>query len=174
MSPRLSSALVTAAILAVALPLLSSLETVKRVGFCLPSAQLAAQTLGEPCLPRADGDGYTIPVAPMPINVALECSAIRYFCVAAALLAGLCVERRRIGLIVLMLPAAYALTLVANAARIVCGWHAQRIAAGFLPARDLASVHMGVGAACFIMFLILAYGLIERSLSHGRSEAVAG
>jgi exosortase/archaeosortase family protein len=170
----LAGALTTAAMLALALPVCTRLETVRRVGFCLPSAVFASDTLGVPCLTDPDGRGYTIPVTPMPIHVVLECSAIRYFCIAAAILTGLCVERRRLGLALLMFPAAYLLTIVANTSRIVCAWLAQRLAIGYLSAEGLSSVHMAVGAACFIIFLIVAYGLIERSLSYGRSKAATG
>lgn len=173
MNSRLSGALVTAALLAAALPASSRLDTLRREAFCRPAAMLAAAVLGERSAEFADSSGFAIPVRPLPILVVPECSAIRFFCIASALLVGLCVQCGRPRLIPAIIAVAYGLTLVANTARIVCGWQAQCIAARFLPARDLASVHMGVGAACFIVFLILAYSLIERSLSHGRTETVA-
>lgn len=169
----LAGCLATAVVLATAMPVLTRLETVRRVGFCLPAAAFAASVLGAPYLTDHDGSGYTIPVKSFPVHVVLECSAVRYFCVTAAILAGLCVERRRIGMAFLMFPMAYALTIIANTARIVCGWQAQRLAVEFLPADDLAAIHMGVGAACFIAFLIIAYSLIERSLTHGQSKVAA-
>lgn len=170
---RLVGFLVTAAILAAMLPVADNLEGAQRNAFCRPAAALAASMLGSSAVLSADGSGYTIPLAPMPILVAPECGGVRFFCIAAALLAGLCVERRRTGLACAMLPAAYALTVTANTARIVSGWQARRLAIGRLGAGDLATVHMMVGAVCFLGFLIIAYTLVERSLRHERSPVAA-
>ena len=135
----------------------------QRLLFCLPAGKAAALLLGSPG--GATAEGFRVFAAPA-VHVTLACSGLNYFFIVTAALVYAAVQQRRFRFLAAAVPAAYLLTLLANTARIVCGWHTRVLAQTLLPERWYGLVHMGTGIVCFLMTLLIAFIFIQRSWSH--------
>lgn len=169
---RMGRGMITTAIL---LPLLVSLLTpqiaLKLRLFCAPATHLAALFLSAPVQQTADG--YRINLA-LPIEVTTDCSAIKFFSLALAVLVGLAVERRwsHRGYLALV-PLTYAITLFANASRIISTWYIDSLFAPLLHTTYQAGLHGVVGALIFMSTLVALYITLGRSSHEHGTETIA-
>ncbi len=157
------SSLITGALLLLFIPLTSTLAPFWTKGFSMPAARLAAAFMGIPCV-RAPG-GYTLASEILPVSVTASCSAASFFILLTALVCGVLYGSRggfRARTLLWAVPGCYAVTLTANAARIILGWHAGVWARGHLAEDFWGAVHLGVGVMVFISFLVAGYGLAWR------------
>lgn len=160
---------------AILLPVLVSLLTpqiaLQLRLFCAPAAHLAALFLSAPV--QLSMAGYRIDLA-LPIEVTSDCSAIKFFSVALAVLAGLAVERRWSRRAYLaLIPLAYATTVFANASRIVSTWYIDSLFAPLLHATYHAGLHGVVGALIFMTTLVSLCATLGRSPHEHRNETTA-
>ncbi len=165
-TPRLPLFPLAAAVLVVVLMAAHACPAAVRFFFCAPSAWLSAQFLGVDLF--AVADGFQLDCPQLPVDVSLACSGTTFF---AMLLVLLTVHElghaqggprarasRRSSLFGAgsLLALAYALTLAANTARIVLGWHAAVWAHAALPPSFHSGVHLAVGIVVFSGFLFAA------------------
>ncbi|MBL7980620.1 MAG: exosortase K [Flavobacteriales bacterium] len=127
-----------------------------------PVARMVA-LLGNTSYELVAGKGYYFPDLNMVID--RSCSGTNFMVIATASFAFLVLKSRNGGcmrplLALLMLPAAYALTLLTNTGRILCMVALQRV--GRAPS---ALAHEVIGAAIFLTALVLATLLLDR-LTH--------
>jgi len=127
-----------------------------------PVARMVA-LLGNTSYELVAGKGYYFPDLNMVID--RSCSGTNFMVIATASFGFLVLKSRNGGcmrplLALLMLPAAYALTLLTNTGRILCMVALQRV--GHAPS---ALVHEVIGAAIFLTALVLATLLLDR-LTH--------
>jgi exosortase/archaeosortase family protein len=156
--PRRAAALAFVAALLALFPLTSRCPSFWLRGFSLPSAVLAAPFLGVSAEPVPDG--YLLPNPHLPVKVTAACSAAGFLVLLVSLFAAMVVSAppsRRWRLAAAVPPAAYAVTLAANAARIVLVWWADMAARAWLPPAMGPGVHYGAGLAVFLAVLIAAY-----------------
>lgn len=126
--------------------------------FSWPAAWLAARFLGAPCWRTAEGG--VIATDPVPVLVTTACSGAAFFVITAALLAGTLDGARRRPLAAtlgLAAGAAYAVTILANTARIVLASMAAAWARTALPPPYWSGLHMGVGIFVFMTALIAVH-----------------
>jgi len=164
--------MITTAILLPVLTILLSPQITMQIRlFCAPAAHLAALFLSAPV--QFASNGYRIDVA-FPIEVTTDCSAIKFFSVALAVLAGLAVERRwsPIGYLALV-PLAYTMTLLANTSRIVSTWYIDSLFAPLLHTTYQAGLHGAVGALIFMSTLVALYITLGRSPHEHGNETTA-
>ncbi len=146
--------------------------------FCAPSAWLSSQFLGAGMRPM-DG-GFRLDCATLPVDVTLACSGTTFFALLFGLL--MIVSRQpapdrtswRGGLEMALtaLVLAYPITLAANTARIVLGWHAAVWAHAALPPAFHPGVHLAVGIIVFSGFLVL--GILAQHAGAARTADVSG
>lgn len=136
--------------------------------FCRPPAAVAAGFLG--LSSQATEAGGSILRAPgLEVRVGESCSGMSFFLLMTGLLAWSILRRKQsarpwLGL-VLVVPAAYAITLVANATRIILAVYAHHVTAATLgPAYQHAS-HLAVGILVFLPILLLTSFILERTAS---------
>lgn len=149
-----------------------------KAAFCAPTAFLSASLLNAPW--DLTADGYLIGLPGLSVLVTLECSGAKFFCLAWALMwaagrkpgsnatlplpsgerVGVRVSSIRLFRSLAWTAAlAYALTLLANTARIVLGWWTALAARHFLPDSFHAGVHLATGIVVFTCFLVAGYAL---------------
>lgn len=136
--------------------------TVEDLGFMLrPVSALVEWTSGCPSTYSA-GSGYTF--HGLGIRIDRSCSGINFFIVASASLTLLIIRRADGGctrplLVLVAMPMAYMLALLANASRILCIVAAKP--SGLLAA---PRAHEAFGAFVFLGFLLFAVALLHRAL----------
>lgn len=141
--------------LAALLPLAAVGASFWRAFLTGPSARLAALLTGAPCI--ATPTGFTLPIAPLAVDVTAACSGAGFFLLLVALTGAARIHGphvRHVLRFVRALPLVYALAVTANACRIVAGWHAGRAARVLLPAHYHSGVHLYTGAIVFFVFLV--------------------
>lgn len=158
-------------VLLLLLPLTELAPQAWHIALGRPSAWLAAAWLGAPLAPAPEG--YWILQPALPVCVTPACSGAGFFALFAALVAGrLAGAGLPPGLRALALvgtfPAAYAVTLVANASRLVLGWAGGLFAHNHLPARLQAGAHLLAGIVVFLFFLSLTHVLLTVALARSR------
>ncbi|MFN6177719.1 MAG: exosortase K [Flavobacteriales bacterium] len=126
-----------------------------------PVAHLVA-LLGNTAFVEVAGEGYFFPDLNMVID--RSCSGTNFLVIATATFAFLVLKSTNGGclrpmLALLMLPAAYTLTVLTNTGRILSMVALQRL--GHTPS---ALLHEALGAAVFLIALILATLLLDRSI----------
>jgi exosortase/archaeosortase family protein len=146
------------------------LDALIQIFFCAPAARVAASFLGASCAPAEEG--FRIFSCPA-VHVTAACSGVSYFFIVMAVLLFSVVQFRRWRFLLGVVPAAYAVTLVANSARIVCGWHTRILAERFLSERWYNLVHLGTGMVCFLTFLFTIHILIQRRWAHDSKIAAS-
>jgi len=137
-----------------------------RFCFCAPSAWLSAQFLGVSLIPLADG--FRLDCPQLPVDVSLACSGMTFFAMLLVLITSTEFGRSRGGPRAearhpaplagpgTFLALAYGITLAANTARIVLGWHAAVWAHAALQVSFHSGVHLAVGIVVFSGFLVIA------------------
>lgn len=136
--------------------------TVEDLGFMLrPVSALLEWTSGSPSTYSA-GSGYAF--HDLGIRIDRSCSGINFLIIATASFTLLFIRHATSGrarplLILLALPMAYVLALLANASRILCCVAAKPT--GLLAA---PRAHEAFGAFVFLGFLLLAVTLLHRAL----------
>ncbi len=153
------------ALLALALAVIasaaSSPDSVRRIAFCAPAAHVAGLLSGAPCV-NEDGD-YRLIGPDLDLIVAPACAAVDYFCLMTGFLS-LLVTWRGFGLLAqaLVLPAAWALTILVNALRLTACWQTDRLTHPRLPESLWAAPHMAVGVVTFLAGLVLVFWIMTR------------
>lgn len=163
---------ITGVLLALALMIVAGAATsslsLHRAAFCAPAAHLAGILSGASCV--KDGDDYRLISAHLDLMVIPACAAVDYFCLMAGFLS-LLVTWRRFSLRtqLLVLPSAWALTILINALRLTACWQTDRLAQSLLPQSIWPATHMAVGVVTFLVGLIAVFwivipakGLIEK------------
>ncbi len=160
---RWRSPLITGAVLLLFIPLTATFAPFWTSGFSMPAARLAAAFMGIPCV-RVPG-GYALASQVLPVSVTTSCSAASFFILLTALVCGVLYGSKgssRAKMLLWVVPGCYAITLTANTARIVLGWHAGIWARVHLAENFWGAVHLGIGVMVFISFLVAGYGLAWR------------
>lgn len=131
----------------------------RRMAFCAPAAHLAGFLSGAPCVP--DGADYRLIGRDLDLTVVPACAAADYFCMMAAFLS-LLATWRGLGLRsqLLVIPAAWLLTILINALRLNACWQADRLAQVLLPQSLWPVTHMAVGIVTFLAGLIAVFYLV--------------
>jgi len=141
------------------LPLTERAAPFWRYAFCLPSAWLSSMAMGVPC--HATEEGYMLLSRTLPVHVTRACSGGGFFVLVLVLVAAVTARGRRpagaLMCTALSLPAAHAITLLANTSRIVTGWLTGRCARVFLSEHFHAGIHLGTGIVVFLTVLIVTY-----------------
>lgn len=154
---------IPAVIAAAAIMLVAGLATsplpVRAAAFCAPAAHVAGLLSGAPCV--KEGDDYRLTGTDLDLTVAPACSAVDYFCLMAGFLS-LLVSWRAFGLRaqLLVLPAAWALTIIVNAMRLTACWQTDRLVHPLLPESVWPAPHMAVGIATFLAGLTFVFWLM--------------
>jgi exosortase/archaeosortase family protein len=113
----------------------------------------------------AIADGYAIATA-RTVEITIACSAVNFFALAVAVFAGLAVEKKySLRSALWLLPGAYLLTLLANAARIISTQYTDAMAAAWLPDVLHAGMHALAGALIFMFSLAIGYYAIWRCIN---------
>jgi exosortase/archaeosortase family protein len=144
--------------------------------FCRPAAILASIFLG--CPVEEAESGYVLFHPQREVRVIEACSGFDFFALLyAVLVTSACKYGGRCRWSALgLMPLAYAITLAANAARIVCAFCA-RMATELLPVGlPDESVHLAVGAGIFATFLVACCQAARAYYEHiaPRSRAFPG
>jgi len=140
---------------------LSANPAFQRLVFCAPAAHLAGLVSGAPCL--RDGDDYRLPGSDLDLVVVPACAATDYFCLMAGFLSLLLIWRRcRLVFQLLVLPAAWVLTIIINALRLAACWQTDRLAQVLLPSSLWSATHMAVGVVTFLTGLTLVFYVYQR------------
>jgi len=125
-----------------------------RMGFfCLPASRLASLFLG---MPEVDAEGAFVLMHPaLDIRVVETCSGYDFFALLYAVLGGMVFRyaRHPWRQIAVLLPAAYAIALGANSARIVCAAQARLHAEALAPLLSAQAAHFTVGVCIFATVL---------------------
>jgi exosortase/archaeosortase family protein len=159
---------IIAVILLVFLPLTGTFKGFEKTFFCQPPAVMCSFFLGCPCVSACDG--YVIEDAVLPVRVTLKCSAVNFFILLSAISAATVVRfLSDVPRLFLVLPFAYAVTILANFTRIISGRFTGLAARMMLPENLWPAVHLGTGVAVFIIFLFAAYLFLLWSLNYGRT-----
>lgn len=151
------------ALLALALVLIAGAATsplpIRRVVFCAPAAHLAGLLSGAPCV--KDGDDFRLLGADLDLTVVPACAAADYFCLMAGFLSLLITWRGlRLRTHLFVLPAAWGLTILINALRLVACWHTDRLAQNLLPPMLWPATHMATGIVTFLTGLTFIFWLM--------------
>ena len=139
--------------------------------FAYPAAYLAAQFFGvQPVF--IDRYEILIPLMHHPIHVIPACSAYGFFCLLTALM--LSYSWRASGAWKVLwsaavIPAAFLITIVLNAVRMVSAYQAHEIASIVFPKNFQAAVHQGIGISIFLTALLGISFLLERKCRHDRT-----
>lgn len=136
--------------------------------FCKPAAFLAALYFNAPAV--FDSQGAVIARSAGDIEIYSPCSGFQFFTLLVGLtafaLADQRVARRHPVFFSLTLPAAYLITLVVNAGRIVAVAGGVALLQGHLPPDVMDALHIGTGVAVFLPVLLVSYfALSERRRS---------
>jgi len=135
--------------------------------FCRPPAAVAAGFLGVSTHPTETG-GSMLRAPGLEVRVGDSCSGMSFFLLMTGLLAWT-VLRRKDGArktwlwLALAVPAAYAITLLANAIRIILAVYAHQVTAATLGPAYQHATHLAVGILVFLPILLLTSFLLERT-----------
>jgi len=141
--------------LALLLPLSAVAAAFWRLFLTAPSARLAGLLMGAPCTPTPEG--YLLTAAPPVVHVTQACSGAGFFLLLLALAGATLIPtltRQNLLRFARYVPVIYAAAVLANACRIVAGWHAGRVARAVLPVHYHAGIHLYTGALVFFVFLV--------------------
>lgn len=142
--------------------------------FTQPAASLGAMLLGAQSV-ALGGGVFQIDHPALAVQVTPACSGFEFFALAAAVVAGRAAYRHGARLSLRSLPRdlllVYAVTLLANAARVTTAFHGRRWLAGLLPADMAGAVHLAAGVGTFLPALILTYAFLERRTADARQTA---
>jgi exosortase/archaeosortase family protein len=154
----ITGVLLALAIMIVAGAITASVQ-VRRTAFCAPAAHVAGLLSGAPCV--KDGDDYRLIGSDLDLTVAPACAATDYFCLMAGFLS-LLVTRRglRFYTQILVLPAAWCLTILVNALRLTACWQTDRLVQPLLPESVWQAPHMAVGIVTFLAGLTVVFWLM--------------
>lgn len=153
LSPSALQLLVAITALFVVLLAAQAFPSAVRLLFCSPAAWLSSQFLGVAMLSVVDG--FRLGCPEMPIDVTLACSGVTFFGMLSALLLHRALPGAAAAAGSLLF--AYLITLVANTARIVLGWHAAIWAHAVLPPSFYGGVHLAVGIIIFSGFMLAGF-----------------
>lgn len=145
-----------------------------QTALCAPTSVLAASWLHAPC--TSTSDGYLIHLPGLAVRVTQACNATQFLSLLWALMASVGLARGtrprpvgtlspgprlRTSLATLAGYAvlAYAVTILANTARVIVGWWAGLWARRLLPESFHPGVHLAVGIIVFTAFLVGGYVL---------------
>lgn len=140
--------------------------------FAYPAAFLASLFFGSTLLLTPEHK-ILIPLINQPIHVIGSCSAYEFFCllyVISAWRISVHVLKPTVFLL-LLVPVAYALTILTNACRIICAYQVYGITKLLLPSHFQGAVHQGVGIILFLLVLITTYSLLERIFHAGHKHS---
>ncbi len=158
MSRRWITGLILAGVMIAATGAVTSSLSVRRAAFCAPAAHLAGFLSGAPCVP--DGDDFRLIGPDLDLTVVPACAAADYFCMMAAFLSLLATWRGlRLRTQLLVVPAAWLLTILINALRLNACWQTERLAQVLLPPSLWPVTHMAVGIVTFLIGLIVVFWL---------------
>ncbi len=132
---------------------------VRRMAFSAPAAYLAGLLSGAPCV--KDGDDFRLLGSDLDLTVVPACAAVDYFCLMTGFLSLLLTWRglnSRAHLFVM--PAAWILTILINALRLIACWQTDRLAQAFLPQSVWPATHMVVGIVTFLTGLTFIFWLM--------------
>ena len=121
--------------------------------FCRVPAEVAAGYYSA----ELQKDGLLFAVNGITFSVARSCAATDFFSMVTGLLLYLCVRRRSVALMSAILPAAWAVTLIANTARLILLVPAAALVYHYLPERTFAASHQALGAFIFLTVFILLW-----------------
>jgi len=131
--------------------------------FCRPAATLASIFLGGAC--ALSPAGWTVTYRGIDAVVGISCSGFTFFSILYSLMVGLVFRHlhvKRAALhAALLLPAAYAVALAVNGARVAASFYAL-LAASHLPEQIAGKLHLSVGVTIFLTSLIASYLIAER------------
>ena len=136
--------------------------------FARPTAWLAGLHFGAACTALRDGFLLTTP-GREPLLVTTACSGFDFFSLLLGItVLALAVRRGTTGpwRWTGWLAGAYALGILANAARVVATAHVDLVAAAVMPPSTLNAMHRAAGMAVFLPVLMFAYMIIERRGLH--------
>jgi len=163
------SMVIITAILLICLPFADSFKEFQRDFFCQPAAFVCSMFFN--CPYTATSEGYMLELAGLPVHITLQCSAVKFFILTFALsVAAIMRSFGDIAKLLWVLPFAYAITILANCARIITGWLTGRLARAFLPENLWPSVHLYTGVAVFMVILFAAYIFLLWSLNNGHTR----
>lgn len=130
-----------------------------------PSAWLAAALINIPLLP---GPEPILDHPVYPVQVVASCGGWDFFSLLAALLTGHTIRLKPFRMIraFFILPVAAAVTVLANAARLVSVLLGGLYVLPLLPSPSMHAFHTALGVAIFLPSLILAFIAWERSIRH--------
>jgi len=151
--------------LTVLLPLSTVGDAFWRTFLTEPSARLAGLLMGAPC--SKTPEGFLLAAASPAVLVTRACSGAGFFLLLAALAGATLVPRAtrmHVLRFVYALPLIYGAAVIANACRIVAGWHTGRLARALLPINYHAGIHLCTGAVVFFVFLVCFHGIIKGEL----------
>lgn len=141
--------------------------------YASPSAYVSSFFLGVTPVMTKDND-VLLPLPGQRIKVTSQCSAFGFFCLLSALLLmkmpTIWPKKKILTGYVLALPLAYAITILANACRIICAYHIHQLGRMFLPDIFQAALHQGVGIAVFLSTLITVTLILERRTFRGQNS----
>ncbi len=156
--PRLVGIGLALALVCIAWAATASLP-VNRMAFCAPAAHLAGLLSGTPCV--KDGDDFRLLGSDLDLTVVPACAAVDYYCLMTGFLSLLISWRGlRMHAHLFVLPAAWILTIVINALRLVACWHTDRLAQNLLPSMLWPVTHMAVGVVTFLTGLTFIFWLM--------------
>jgi exosortase/archaeosortase family protein len=160
---RINAVILIGAALALALVLIAVAITaplpIRRVAFCAPAAHLAGLLSGAPCV--KDGEDFRLLGADLDLTVVPACAAVDYFCLLTGFLSLLITWRGlRLRTHLFVLPAAWGLTILINALRLIACWHTDRLAQNLLPPMLWPATHMAVGVVTFLTGLTFIFWLM--------------
>ncbi len=143
----------------------SYIATPLQYGYAYPSAMIAGLFLGvSPIL--TDQHEVLMLMINQWINVTSKCSAFGFSCLLCAILViNILKFRDRMKMymgLILVLPAAYLITIFVNGCRIVGGYYAYQIGGKILPSNFQSAIHLGVGITFFLSTLIGITLMFER------------
>jgi exosortase/archaeosortase family protein len=162
------SMITTAVLLPLLVALVEPMTFVQLRFFCEPAARLSALFLSAPV--QAVDAGFLLDLA-FPIEVTTECSGIKFFALALAVMVGLAVEHRWSWLWCgALVPIVYATTLFANASRIVSTWYIDALCAPVLGEKFQAGLHGMLGALIFMSVLAALYITLWRIAHEHRNQ----
>jgi len=164
--PRVTRVLLAVVMVIIAVTGTSSLS-LRRMAFCAPAAHLAGLLSGAPC--ARDGHDYRLIGTDLDLAVIPACAATDYFCLLTGFLSLLFFWRAwPVRSQLLVLPAAWALTILINAIRLTACWQTDRLAQALLPPSVWPATHMAVGVVTFLTGLILVFWLMRQKVIRRR------
>jgi exosortase/archaeosortase family protein len=146
---------------------LSMHSVIRRAAFCAPAAHLAGLLSGAPCV--KDGADYRLIGRDLDLTVVPACAAADYFCMMTAFLSLLATWRGLpLRAQLLVVPAAWLLTILINALRLIACWQTERLAQVLLPPSLWTVTHMAVGIVTFLIGLIVVFWLASPRVHESR------